>query len=155
MRKLKKSAPVIKKGSKPRGTPDANKVIEVILSLRGKDDKDEEENEDEFEQHMSLDEIKDRFGAYQEDIEKIELFAKNHHLDVVRVDRVFCDVTLSGTIKAFKEAFDVEIKQYEHPDFPGHLFHAHDKDISLPDELHGIVRSVFGLCNQPMVKPQW
>src|SRR5947209_6412976 len=52
------------------------------------------------------------FGAKQNDVEKIEAFANNHHLAVSNVDTARRSVMLKGSVKDFEEAFRVKLGCY-------------------------------------------
>lgn len=124
--------------------------------------KNEEEWEEEYKnellevpgEHMSHDDFEKRFGADEKhDIPLVKDFANAHHLKVEEIHVPSCTVVLSGTVENFSKAFEICIKDHEHPDRPDHQFHSHVGDISIPENLKDIITAVFGLDTQPMLLP--
>ncbi|GGL65383.1 S53 family peptidase [Sporolactobacillus putidus] len=89
------------------------------------------------------------YGAKQEDIRKVERFAKDHELIVSEVNAAAGTMLLRGTAASFNQAFDVELVKYKHPNF---TYRGHRGPVTIPSELEGIVEAVFGLDNRPQVK---
>lgn len=103
-------------------------------------------------QHLTRQEFAKQHGANSGDIEKIEVFAHEHRLAVVTADPARRTVILSGTVAAFSAAFDVELKQYEHPNG---TYRGRTGPIHLPADLADVVEGVFGLDNRPQARPHF
>jgi kumamolisin len=54
------------------------------------------------------------YGARSEEIAKVEKFAADHHLTVVRSDAARRSVMLSGTVAQFNAAFGVSLEHFEY-----------------------------------------
>jgi kumamolisin len=100
--------------------------------------------------HLTCEEHAAEYGADPADIARVEAFAKENGLRVVRSDPAQRTVVLGGTPEAFNKAFDVELKTYK---TPTHTYRGREGDIYLPEELRGIVTSVTGLDNRPFARP--
>ncbi|AIO83835.1 protease pro-enzyme activation domain-containing protein [Burkholderia pseudomallei] len=94
-----------------------------------------------------------RFGAHPDDVMKVEAFAQQRGLAVARVDPVESLVVLSGTIAQFEAAFGVKLERFEHRSIG--QYRGRTGDITLPDELHGIVTAVLGLDDRPQARPHF
>ena len=62
--------------------------------------------------HISRQDFRTRLAARPEDLEKVRLFARNYGLRVLHVHPARRTVELSGTVRAVKAAFDVELRCY-------------------------------------------
>jgi kumamolisin len=149
----------VTEGSKVVGQCDPAEKIEAVVMLRRQD-------EQQFEQlvrriasgapgatPISRDELEKRFGASPADVAKLNAFAAQHGLDVVREDAAARTVVLSGTVAQFQDAFDVELQHYEHHSIG--LYRGRTGAISVPDDLHGVVTAVLGLDNRPQARPHF
>jgi kumamolisin len=101
---------------------------------------------------LSRDEFAARFGASPEDMDRLEEFASEHGLDVVRRAPGQRTVRLSGTVKAMEEAFGVRLKSMVRNNV---RFRQRSGPIRIPRELASIVEGVFGLDNRPVVRPHF
>ncbi len=124
--------------------------MEVTIRIRRKES---------IESHLksgtqySRQEYEKRFGASDDDIEKVEQFAHEHHLSVVSIEKARSSVMLRGKVSDFEEAFQVKLSCYQNGD--GHIFRGRSGDINIPEELHNIVEGVFGLDDRPNAKPMF
>jgi kumamolisin len=100
--------------------------------------------------HLTRVEYLSRRGATAEDIAKLERFARDHQLTVVRIDQPARRMTLSGTVAQISGAFALEIKHYA---LAEGTFRAHSGPIYLPQDLSQIVVGVFGIDNFPLATP--
>jgi len=84
-------------------------------------------------------------GAAPADLAKVKAFARKNRLEVVSVSPEERNVKLSGTVKAYSDAFQVKLMQYAHPDgdYRGRIGSVH-----IPPELSKVVQGVFGLDNR-------
>ncbi len=94
------------------------------------------------------------YGADPGDIEKVEEFANEHGLDVVRSSLAERSVRLSGTVKAMQAAFGVRLRAYRTTKTK-QTFRGRTGTVSVPKELASIVEGVFGLDNRPQAQPHF
>jgi len=97
-------------------------------------------------------ELEKNYGADSSDLAKVADFAHQHGLVVVESSAAKRLVRLSGTVKAFNEAFDVSLRHYEHANF---TYRGRTGTISIPKELDGIITAVLGLDNRPFARPHF
>src|SRR5579875_133953 len=147
------------RGSRQKGAANPNERIQVTILVRRPTSREiaskieaNLSRSPRDRQHISREEFRSRHGASEDDISKVELFAKNQGLEVARVDPAQCKVVLSGTIAAFSKAFDVSLFLYDHP---SGTFRGRTGAIHVPQEISQIVRGVFGLDNRPQAKPHF
>lgn len=97
--------------------------------------------------HLDQEEFDRLYGARPEDLARVEAFASDNGLEVVRVAADSRIVVLSGALGRFATAFRVELAWHPH-----HLgaFHAPEDPEVLPPELGEAVRGVFGLDGRPL-----
>jgi len=90
------------------------------------------------------------YGATDEDLAKVEAFARDNTLDVVEASRAKRAVVLSGTVAQFSRAFQVKLARYKHP--KRGVFRGRKGPIYLPEELSTVVLAVLGLDNRLQTK---
>lgn len=134
-------------GAKVLGQANAHGVIEVTLKLRRKQALPELETRPAVP--FSRDELAARYGASQDDIDKVTQVMSGFGLKTVSSSVGARTVRLSGTISAMESAFNVKLFNYAHASGNyrgrvGYLF--------VPDELKDIVQGVFGLDNRRTVR---
>lgn len=83
-----------------------------------------------------------RFGASQEDIDKVVAWLESEHLTVIRVARARNAIVLSGTAEQIGNAFQTEIHNYK---VNGEMHYANATEPLLPAALRGIVLGIRGL----------
>ncbi len=101
---------------------------------------------------LTHEEMAKQYGSDQSDLAKVAAFAQQHGLVVVESSSAKRLVRLSGTVKAFSEAFDVSLGHYEHPNF---TYRGRTGSISIPKTLDGILTAVLGLDNRPFARPHF
>ena len=101
---------------------------------------------------LTHEEMAKKFGADSSDLAKVAEFAHQHGLVVVESSAAKRLVRLSGTVKAFSEAFDVSLGHYEHANF---TYRGRTGAISIPKHLDGIISAVLGLDNRPFARPHF
>jgi len=102
--------------------------------------------------YLTREEHAERHGGDPADIAKVEAFAREHGLRVAHSDAAARTVTLSGTAEQYSEAFGVKLEMYQ----AGNVkFRGREGEISIPENLTGIVTSVTGLDNRPFAKPHY
>ena len=102
--------------------------------------------------NLTHEELEKNYGADSSDLAKVADFAHQHGLVVVESSAAKRLVRLSGTVKAFNEAFDVSLGHYEHANF---TYRGRTGSISIPKELDGIITAVLGLDNRPFARPHF
>lgn len=90
-----------------------------------------------------------RFGAAPDDIARVEAFAQQAGLDVVRSDAARRTVVLAGTVQQFNQAFEVQLQRYEHA---AGSYRGRSGAIHLPQSLAGVVEAVLGLDDRPQAR---
>ncbi|HJU13254.1 MAG TPA: S53 family peptidase [Candidatus Nitrosotalea sp.] len=146
-------------GSSPKELADPNERIQVTVLLRRPSAAEISSKIAQNiarlpkdRQHFSREEFRSRFAASQQDVDKIESFAKAHGLQVVKADLIQCKVVLSGTVAMFSKAFDVTLSMYDHP---SGRFRGRTGPVHIPRDLSQIVQGVFGLDNRTQAKPHF
>lgn len=101
-------------------------------------------------QHLSRDEFAAGHSADPNDIKKVEEFSHENGLQVKEINAAAGTIVLTGSTAAFGKAFEVELANYELPDFTyrGRTGHVH-----IPEILVDIVEAVLGLDNRPQTSP--
>jgi kumamolisin len=102
--------------------------------------------------YLSREQQADTYGADPADIAKVEAFARDNNLRVVRSDPAQRNVVLAGTADLFQKAFGVQLKTYRTPEY---TYRGREGDIYIPQELSGIVTSITGLDNRQFAKPHF
>jgi kumamolisin len=101
--------------------------------------------------HMTHAEYAANHGADPDDLKAIEAFARQFHLRVQEVLPVERSVMLGGTAADYSQAFGVELRTHQFAN--GRAYRGREGTISIPAELEGIVRGVFGLDNRRVAWP--
>ncbi len=135
-----------------------DQTIEVSIRLRSKAEPKRKELRSSLEQpgfkHLSRAEYENTYGADPADLNQIKKFAHDFGLKVHETGTELArrTVVLSGTVSNLQKAFNVELKEYNHPkgDFRGRV-----GAISVPSEYADIITGVFGLDNRPQVEPHF
>jgi kumamolisin len=100
-------------------------------------------------QYLTREELAKLRGAKPEDIQRVEAFAREHHLTVSQVDPASRTVKLRGTLADLQNAFGVQLRLYEKD---GTKFRSHSTPILLPDSIAGAVQAVLGLDDRPVAR---
>jgi len=114
-------------------------VVEEISALRPQERK-----------HLTHEEFVATHGADPAELEKVEVFAHKHGIDVVEVSPGQRRLVLSGTVAAFSKAFGVSLARYRHPKG---TYRGRTGPVRVPEDLAPIIEGVFGLDNRPQAKP--
>ena len=102
--------------------------------------------------YLTREEFARAYGVSAEDLEKVRAFAREYGLRVVSEDRAARLVKLSGTVRAFNEAFGVALRRYRHPSGE---YRCRTGSLTLPRDLAGTIEAVIGLDNRPQTKPHF
>jgi kumamolisin len=91
-------------------------------------------------------ELEEHHGASPEDLDKVEHFAQQHDLTVVHRSAAERSIVLKGKLGDLLAAFPADVQMYQHA---GGTYRGRRGEITLPQELAGIVTGVFGLDTRP------
>jgi len=104
------------------------------------------------ERHISYQQLGESYGSDADDVAQVTDFAASNGLVVVEANAAKRTVKLSGTVRAFSAAFDVQLGHYEHANM---TYRGRTGPVGLPKALEGIVVGVFGLDNRPFARPHF
>src|SRR4051812_554669 len=104
---------------------DPEQSMEVTVRIRRKESIDSHLGQ---EKHYSREEYAKLFGASDEDIDKVEEFAHEHHLTVANIEKGRRSLILRGKVKDFEDAFKVKLACYKSEE--GYTFRARSGKIS-------------------------
>jgi kumamolisin len=96
--------------------------------------------------YLTYDELEQQHGASQEDLDKIEHFAQQHDLTVVHRSGLERSIVLQGKLGDLLAAFPADVQMYHHS---RGTYRGRCGEISLPQELSGIVTGIFGFDTRP------
>lgn len=99
--------------------------------------------------YLSREQFVRRHGASAADIKKVRSFAKEYGLKVASEDRASRTVKLSGTVKAFNQAFETDLRRCEHS---WGSYRGRTGTLTVPTGLKPVIEGVFGLDNRPQAK---
>ncbi len=102
-------------------------------------------------QYLSREELARDYGADPRDVRKIEAFAHEHNLTVMEVSLPRRAIVLSGSVAQLSAAFEAQLSAYSRE---GETFRGRTGPLTVPAELDGIVRGVFGLDNRRQARPR-
>jgi len=145
-------------GSTRLGPCDPGQMLQVVVTLRRRDEHALEQTvqkiaRGETQEPLTREAFATRFGAADDDLAKVEAFAKEYGLRVAKRDAAAAAVTLEGTVECFQQAFGVELAHYEHPELGG--FRGRTGSVSIPQDLSGVVTAVLGLDDRPQARPHF
>jgi kumamolisin len=135
-----------------------DQTVEVSIRIRSKAEGKRKELKAALQQpgfqHISRTQFENTLGADPADLEKIKKFAHEYNLKVQETGTELArrTVVLSGTVSDLQKAFNVELKEYSHPN--GN-FRGRSGAIQVPTEVADIVTGVFGLDNRPQAEPHF
>jgi kumamolisin len=145
-------------GAQEVGPSDPNEVVEVTMRLRARESDAQIDAEvatlgaqlPADRTYLTPDEYTARYGADPADVAKVEQFAHESNLKVLRSDLSQRVVVLSGTSQEVSAAFRVQLVQYTSPrgNYRGRV-----GPVEIPAYLQGIVEGIFGLDNRPQARP--
>ena len=111
-------------------------------------------------QYLSRQEFARRFGASLADVAKVEAFAHQHSLTIVRVDLAARTMRLEGSVADFSRAFGVRLRRAKFARgtlnrsgaLNGGTYRTRSGQIRIPAQLQGIIVGVHGLDNRPVAR---
>lgn len=100
----------------------------------------------------SREEIAQQFATPPESIAKVEAFAREHNLKVVKADPISRTVVLSGSVGDFSNAFEVDLQKFENQGFS---YRGRTGPVHVPEDLQDVIESVLGLDDRPQAHPHF
>jgi len=145
------------KNAKAVGTPDPNEVVEVTVVLRSKGEGKQTSSIREMSalplkerKYLSREELATANALNPDDLAKIEEFAHEHGLTIVKVSPESSSISLSGTVAELSEAFGTKLSMY---DSPTGKYRGRDGPVQVPADLASIIVGVFGLDDRHVFRP--
>jgi len=140
--------------SRPAGPVDLSESASLTVRLRSKGDPDGlaakayELARTPLAQrkYLTYDELEEQHGASQADLDKVEHFAQQHDLTVVHRSAAERSLVLSGKLGDLLSAFHADLRLYHHA---SGTYRGRRGQISLPEDLAGVVTGVFGFDTRP------
>jgi len=145
------------KNAKAIGTPDPNEVVEVTVVLRSKEAGTQISSVREISaqslkerRYLSREELATANALNPDDLAKIEEFAHEHGLTIVKVSPESSSISLSGTVAKLSEAFGTKLSLYDSPtgEYRGRI-----GPVQVPADLASIIVGVFGLDDRHVFRP--
>jgi kumamolisin len=100
---------------------------------------------------LTREEAVEKHGASAADIETVAKSLTGYGLTVLDKDPATRSLKLSGPVERMEAVFKTHLFRVKHGD---HLYRGRVGELSVPEELHGIVEGVFGLDTRPMIRPR-
>jgi kumamolisin len=147
------------KNAKEIGIADPNEIVEVTIVLRSKKPGAAAQSFRAISakplkerKYLSRDEFAETNAPDPADIAKIEEFAHEHGLTIVKVSPESSSISLSGTVAALSEAFGTKLSIY---DSPKGKYRGRVGPVQVPADLSRIIIGVFGLDDRHVFKPHF
>ncbi|ELX09406.1 serine protease, kumamolysin [Janthinobacterium sp. HH01] len=102
--------------------------------------------------YLSREQFAQAHGASEADIATVTAFAAQHGMVVISSDAAQRRVVLAGTAAQMNDAFGVQLEEYEYPDGS---YRGRVGELSVPNQLAGVVEGVFGLDDRPVATPKF
>jgi kumamolisin len=102
--------------------------------------------------HRPREEFAAEHGADPQDLARVAAFAAQYGLAVVEQSAARRSVILSGTAGQFSQAFQVELRRYEHAHG---TYRGRTGPVHVPAEYAEVIEGVFGLDNRPFARPHF
>lgn len=145
-------------GARVKGPVDGNDTIEVRITLKAPASLQKKFEELASQpiaqrQYLTREELEENYGADEATIARIEDFAQAHNLAVSSIDRAQNTIRLTGSVRDLSQAFQTYLEYYEKPD--GITYRGRSGPIHVPEDLAGVIQSVNGLDERPVVRPKF
>ncbi len=145
-------------GSRPIGPAHPDERIEVTVRLRPRTAITPEvqartmhPGPPNARDYLTREQLAADHGASQDDIDRVEAFARAHGLRLAFASEGRRSVWLSGTVAAMESAFGVTLQEYELPG--GGTYRGRSGSMEIPADLADVIVGVFGLDNRPAARP--
>jgi kumamolisin len=102
--------------------------------------------------HLTRQQLAEKHGAAEVDLDKVEEFARNNGLTVTGSSSAQRSVYLEGTAEAMSRAFGVAMKKCQHNQ---QTFRVRTDHVKVPKDLAGIIEAVVGFDNRPHARPHY
>jgi kumamolisin len=129
------------------GATNPDEMVEVTVRLRSKDP-----SKATMTTRVSREDYAKACGASEDDIHRVQQFARDHNLTVVSSNAAHRSVILRGTVAQVSAAFSVELRNVKWGDA---ICRARTGPVYIPQDLQDVVTGVFGLDNRPQAKPHF
>jgi kumamolisin len=144
-------------GAIAKSESDPNKRIEVTVVLKPstsltKEVLDMYKTPISKRKPLTHEESVQKYGATDEDIDKVKKFALENGLEVIRINKAGRSLRLAGPVSSMNKAFNVTLRHYESPKG---TYRGREGEIFVPSNLKDIVLTVLGLDNRPIFKPHF
>jgi kumamolisin len=130
------------------GPVDPDERVEVSMIVRPR--RPLAELEARLDRPMTREEFAASYGADPADLSQVEAFARTHGLVVLESSAARRTVRVAGRAADVERAFGVRLVRQRLGD--GTEFRSPDGPVNVPDELSGIVESIFGLDTRPAAR---
>ncbi len=147
------------------GPADENEIMTVTIVMRHRPDGPKMPEIAAFlktstiNPHISRKDFGKKYGASEEDIQKVVNFVVTHNMKVVETNVERRTVIVSGTVAQMSNAFGSPLGKYERKIVNEsnnrsqiERYRGRDGFIHIPEYLHGIIKGVFGLDNRNITK---
>jgi kumamolisin len=144
------------RGARIIGPADPKEVLSVSIRVRRRPDAPPLPNATQraapagARKFLSREDFAARYGAAQEDLDRVAEFARSHGLSLVESSSPRRTVVVSGTVEQLSRAFAVKLSHYESST---QKYRGREGYVHVPAKLAGVIEAVFGLDNRRMAKP--
>jgi kumamolisin len=144
------------RGARIVGPADPKEVLSVSIRVRRRPDAPALPDATQLaapagaRKFVSREDFAARYGAAQEDLDRVAKFARSHGLSLVESSISRRTVVVSGTVEQLSRAFAVKLSRYESSK---QKYRGREGYVHVPAKLAGVIEAVFGLDNRRMAKP--
>jgi kumamolisin len=150
----KQDAVAVREGSVP-----ADELVRFQVLVRRRKLTDEAANAilaplaSDRRRHLTRDEFRDYFGSDPAELEKVVEVLRHYSLQAVETDVAKRAVSFTGTAKAIRKAFGVELVRYSVPGKPA--YRTYEGALLIPAAIADLVEGVVGLDGTPRMNPHF
>jgi kumamolisin len=143
-----------KPNARPVGPVDLSQVASLTVRVRSVGNRAElaekvralSEKSLSERKYFTHEELEAQHGARNEDLDRVEDYARRHDLVVVHRSVAERCVVLKGQLGKLLSAFPADLQIYHHP---SGIYRGREGEIMVPEELRDIVTGVFGFDTHP------
>jgi len=140
--------------SRPAGPVDSSEIASITVRVRSAGDVGELEKRVQTQsreplakrKYLKREEFARKYGARAADFDLIEQTAHAHNLTVVHRSAAERTIVLRGRLGDLLNAFPADVRMYHHA---SGTYRGRQGEISLPENLAGIVTGIFGFDTRP------
>ena len=96
--------------------------------------------------YLTREEYAEQYGASGEDLNLVKQVAQSRDLMIMRRDAAHREIVLRGSLANLLSAFPTTLHMYHHAEG---TFRGRRAEISIPEELSGVVTGIFGYDTRP------